>query len=72
MMPNDVFIEGINDSKLLNEEEREMLYEALVSHPKVQVSVTTMQSSDRPLLWIGDVPDHIIICTHVTTSPHCH
>jgi len=43
MMPNDVFIEGINDSKLLNEEEREMLYEALVSHPKVQVSVTTMQ-----------------------------
>ena len=42
VVPLDVHIDGIHDSKLLNETQREALYEALVSHPKVQYKIVAL------------------------------
>lgn len=38
-VPLDVAIEGVHDSKKLNEEQREALYELLTTHPRVQYAV---------------------------------
>ncbi|KAF1316498.1 Ribonuclease hii, partial [Globisporangium splendens] len=38
-VPLDVVIEGVHDSKKLNEEQREALYELLTSHPRIQYAV---------------------------------
>lgn len=38
-VPMDVYIEGVQDSKTLSEEQRELLFKKLTSHPKVEYSV---------------------------------
>lgn len=38
-VPVDVVIEGVHDSKKLNEEQREVLYDLLVNHPRVKYAV---------------------------------
>lgn len=38
-VPVDVVIEGVHDSKKLNEEQREVLYDLLINHPRVKYAV---------------------------------
>lgn len=38
-VPLDVLVEGVHDSKKLNEAQREALYEQLTTHPRVQWAV---------------------------------
>lgn len=38
-VPVDVVVEGVHDSKKLNEEQREVLYDLLVNHPRVKYAV---------------------------------
>lgn len=39
----DAMIEGINDSKLLNESQRDQLFETLISHPQVRYAVRIIE-----------------------------
>lgn len=39
IIPADVLIEGIQDSKQLNQEQREQLYQELTCHPEVMWAV---------------------------------
>lgn len=38
-VPVDVVVEGVHDSKKLNEKQREVLYDLLVNHPRVKYAV---------------------------------
>ena len=45
IIPKGIIFDGINDSKKLSEKKRDVLFEAIISHPKVMYSIQVVEST---------------------------
>lgn len=69
VVPRDVLIEGIHDSKKLAEPQREALYDALTSHPRVQYAVSIVDHAEIDNINILQVDTRTLrSCVHCAMS----